>query len=61
VLWEFGDLLVELGAHSAINLDGGSAGVIITGGRRPSTPRSDDGEDMETASPSVTAIVLEPA
>ena len=60
-LWELADLLVDLGAQSATNLDGGSAGVVIAAGRRLNTPRTDDGEDMEASSPSVTAIVLEPA
>jgi len=60
-LWELADLLVELGAHSAINLDGGSAGVIVAAGRRLNTPRTDDGEDMAASSPSVTAIALEPS
>ena len=59
--WELADLLVDLGAQSAINLDGGSAGVVIADGRRLNTPRTDDGEDMEVSSPSVTAIVLEPS
>jgi hypothetical protein len=58
-LWELADLLVDLGARRAINLDGGSAGVIIAGGRRLNRPRTDQGEDMEVSSPSVTAIVLE--
>jgi len=60
-IWELADLLVELGALSALNLDGGSAGVVVVDGQRVNTPRDDEGEDMETASPSVTAILLEPA
>jgi Phosphodiester glycosidase len=59
-LWELADLLVDLGAQSAMNLDGGSAGVVIADGRRRNTPRTDDGEDMSASSPSVTGIVLEP-
>ena len=59
-LWELADLLIELGACSALNMDGGSAGVIVVDGRRVNTPRDDEGEDMQTSSPSVTAIVLEP-
>jgi hypothetical protein len=57
-LWEMADLLVELDAQRALNLDGGSAGVIVAGGRRLNTPRTDEGEDMELSSPSVTAIVF---
>jgi hypothetical protein len=59
-LWEMADLLVELGAQRALNLDGGSAGVIVAGGRRLNTPRTDEGEDMPASSPSVTAIAFEP-
>ena len=58
-LWELADVLVGLGACDAMNLDGGSAGVIIAGGRRLNTPRTDEGDDMETSSPSATAIVVE--
>ena len=36
-LWELADLLVDLGVHSALNLDGGSAGVIVADGRRLNT------------------------
>jgi hypothetical protein len=57
--WELADVLVDLGACEALNLDGGSAGVIVSGGRRVNVPRSDEGEVMHPASPSVTAIVLE--
>jgi hypothetical protein len=55
-LWELADVLVELGATSAINLDGGSASAIVAGGRRLNTPRDDEGEEMEESSESVTAI-----
>jgi exopolysaccharide biosynthesis protein len=57
-LWDFADLLVDMGADAALNLDAGSAGVVISGGRRVNTPRSDEGEDMEPSSPAVSAIVL---
>ena len=53
------DVLVGLGAVSAYNLDGGSAGIVIAGGRRLNTPRDDEGEEMEASSASVTAIVFE--
>jgi hypothetical protein len=48
---------VNLGAHAAVNLGGGSAGVVIAGGRRINTPRTNEGEAMTASSPSVTAIV----
>jgi exopolysaccharide biosynthesis protein len=57
-LWELADLLVDLGARSALNLDGGSAGVVIADGRRLNTPRTDEGEDMDVSSPSVSAFVI---
>ena len=55
-LWELADLLVELGARTALNLDGGSAGVVVSGGQRLNVPRDDDGEELERSSPSVTGI-----
>ena len=57
-LWELGDLLVDLEAREALNLDGGSAAVLISGGRRLNVPRDDEGEELERSSPSVTAIVF---
>ena len=57
-LWELADLLVELGALSALNLDGGSAGIVISGGRRLNTPRDGEGQEMQNSAPSTTAIVL---
>jgi Phosphodiester glycosidase len=57
-LWEFADVLVELGAQAALNLDGGSASAIVSGGRRLNQPRSSEGEPLELSSPSVTAIVF---
>ena len=58
-LWELADVLVDLGARAALNLDGGSAGVVVSDGERVNVPRSDEGEVMQPASPTVTAIVLE--
>jgi hypothetical protein len=60
-LHEFADALADLGAQAAVNLDGGSAGVVVTGGRRVNQPRDDEGQDLEWASESVTGIVLDPA
>ncbi len=57
-LVELADLLVELGADCALNLDGGSAGVVLAGGRRLNVPRDDEGEDLAVSAPSVTALVL---
>jgi len=41
-----------------MNLDGGSAGTVMAGGRRVNTPRDDQGNDMDEASPVTTGIVL---
>jgi exopolysaccharide biosynthesis protein len=57
-LWELAELLSGLGASAALNLDGGSAGVVVAGGRRVNTPRDDEGNDMHVASPATTAIVI---
>jgi hypothetical protein len=32
--------------------------VLIAGGRRWNTPRTDEGEDMDRSSPSVSAILF---
>jgi hypothetical protein len=60
-LAELADVVVELGADCALNLDGGSAGVVIAGGRRLNVPRSDEGEALAVSSPSVSALVLQPS
>jgi hypothetical protein len=57
-LWEFADVLVGLGAERALNLDAGSAGVIISGGHRVNTPRDGEGAEMHPSSPAVNAIVF---
>jgi len=55
---EFAALLVDLGARTALNLDGGSAASLIADGRRLNTPRTDEGEPMDASSPAVSAIVF---
>ena len=40
----------------ALNLDGGSAAAVVAGGERLNTPRSDEGEDLDDSSLSVTAF-----
>jgi hypothetical protein len=57
-LSELADVLLELGAHDALNLDGGSAGVVVSGGRRLNVPRDDEGNVLDLSSPSVTAFVF---
>jgi hypothetical protein len=47
--------------HSATNLDAGSAGMVVSRGRRINAPRDNEGNDMNPSSPAVTAIVFQPA
>jgi hypothetical protein len=58
-LWELADVLVDLAVRSALNLDAGSAGVIIYAGRRVNTPRDDEGNDMDPSPPSPSALVFD--
>jgi Phosphodiester glycosidase len=58
-LWEFADVIAGLGASAALNLDGGSAGVVVSGGERLNVPRDDEGAEMGTSSPTVTGVVLD--
>jgi exopolysaccharide biosynthesis protein len=57
-LWELADLMVDLGAAEALNLDGGSAGALVVGGRLRNTPRDDEGEPCDPSSPATSAIVF---
>lgn len=57
-LSELAELLVLLGAHSALNLDGGASTALIAGGALQNTPRSDDGSPLDGARPTPTAIVF---
>jgi hypothetical protein len=59
-LSEFAHVLVELGAQTAMNLDGGSSAALIAGGKRRNTPRSDDGEVLTPGEPVPTAVLLTP-
>ena len=57
-LGEFGDLLVGLGAHDALNLDGGSSSALVAGGVMRNTPRDDEGNALGAAGPTTSAIVF---
>jgi hypothetical protein len=57
-LAELAQLLVLLDADSALNLDGGASTALIAGGKLQNTPRSDDGEPLDGARPTPTAIVF---
>ncbi len=59
-LGEFAELLVELGADSALNLDGGSSSALVAGGVLRNTPRDDEGNELGAAGPTTSAIVFGP-
>ena len=60
-LEEFASVLVELGAHSAINLDGGGSTSLVAGGRLRNRPYADQGIPERGGRPVATALVFEPA
>jgi hypothetical protein len=57
-LSEFAQVLVELGAQTALNLDGGSSASLIAGGERRNTPRDDEGQELTPGEPVPTAVLL---
>jgi exopolysaccharide biosynthesis protein len=57
---ELADLLVELGAVEAINLDGGGSTSLVCGGRLRNRPRSEFGRELPGGRPVRTALVLRP-
>ena len=58
LLSELAALLVELGADTALNLDGGSSSALVSGGEVRNHPRDDEGELLEAAGPTTTAIAF---
>ena len=60
-LEELATVLVGLGAHSAINLDGGGSTTLIAGGRMCNRPMADVGVPEPGGRPVATALVFEPA
>ena len=58
---ELAELFVELGADAALNLDGGSSSALVSGGQVRNHPRDDEGELLEAAGPTTTAIAFLPA
>ena len=54
------DLLVELGARAAINLDGGSSSALVTAGVRRNRPRDDTGMLLSDGYLTTTAFVVRP-
>ncbi len=60
-LEELAAVLAGLGAHSAINLDGGGSTTLIAGGRMCNRPMADVGVPEPGGRPVATALVFEPA
>lgn len=59
LLPELARLFVELGAHTALNVDGGSSSALITAGTMRNVPRDDEGEILEGGYPTRTIIAVE--
>jgi hypothetical protein len=59
-LHELGDLLVGLGADSALNLDGGGSTSLVHDGELRNRPREEHGVDLLGGRPIVTAIAFVP-
>ncbi len=59
-LGELADLLVELGADAAINLDGGGSTSLVCGGRLRNRPRAQHDVELPMGRPIATALVFEP-
>ncbi len=59
-LSELADLMVELGAESAINLDGGGSTSLVCGGRLRNRPRADFEVDLPLGRPIASALVFDP-
>jgi len=57
-LVEFAELMAGLGAHQAINLDGGGSTSLVVGGRLVNRPREADGRDIRGGRPLLTALAF---
>jgi len=58
-LGELADELVELGAHSALNLDGGGSASLVIDGELVNRPREQHGIELLDGRPIATLLVLE--
>ena len=56
---ELAELMLELNAHSSINLDGGGSSTLIHGGHRRNRPYENDGAPVRGARHVATALVFE--
>jgi exopolysaccharide biosynthesis protein len=59
-LSELAAAMAELGAETAINLDGGGSASLVYGGRLRNRPREEHGIEILGGRPIATAIVFEP-
>lgn len=57
-LAELAELMAELGAREAINLDGGGSTSLVVGGRLVNRPREADGRDIHGGRPLLTALAF---
>ena len=57
-LGELADALVGLGAHAAINLDGGGSASLVCRGELVNRPREQHGIELLEGRPIATAVVL---
>jgi exopolysaccharide biosynthesis protein len=55
---ELADVLVGLGARSALNLDGGGSASLVCHGRLVNRPREQHGIELLDGRPIATALVL---
>jgi len=58
-LGELADTLVELGAETAINLDGGGSASLVYGGRLRNRPHEEHGIEILGGRPIATALVFQ--
>jgi hypothetical protein len=59
-LGELADLMAALGAHEAINLDGGGSATQVCGERMVNRPRELDGTEIRGGRPIYTALAFTP-
>jgi hypothetical protein len=57
---ELAETLVALGAHSALNLDGGGSASLVAGGRLRNRPREEHGVELPGGRSVTTALVFRP-
>jgi hypothetical protein len=58
-LSELADLMVRLGARTAINLDGGGSSTLVCAGRLVNSPRELEGDPIPGGRPVATALTFE--